>query len=354
MTSPTGDPIRLAIVGGGFIASVHAEAIRQIPGAQLTAVCARDVSKAEKLAGPSHARAYDSFEALLEAGVAEAVLIATPSGSHREHAVPALRAGHHVLCEKPLEIRVERVREMIAEAERNRRILAGFFPLRGGAAAQSVRAALDAGRFGRLTFVSARVKWWRDQAYYSGSSWRGTWALDGGGALMNQGVHAVDLLQWLGGEVTEVGARFGTLAHSGIEVEDTLAASLRFAHGGLGTIAAATSCFPGLDLVMEVSGDAGSAILRNDRIDFWSFRDERAEDTAIRENAAAGAIGGGSSNPQAISCEGHRRQIEDFCRAIRGQEHHIIDGREAGHAVAIIEAAYRSGRSGKFESVEKL
>jgi len=354
MEHSTKAPLRLAIIGSGNIAAVHAVAIGQVLDAKLTAVCARNVTKAAELAAEAGAQVFSTLEELLAANIADGVLIATPSGAHAEAALPALDAGLHVLCEKPLEINLERVRTMIATAERNNRILAGFFPLRGSMAASTIRAALDAGRFGRLTFVSARVKWWRDATYYADSNWRGTWALDGGGALINQGIHAVDLLQWFGGEVVEVGARAATLAHEGIEVEDTLAASLRFSHGGLGTLAAATSCYPGLDVILEVSGDNGTAILRNDRIEFWQFREEFSEDVAIRKNETAGAIGGGSSDPRAISPEGHRRQIEDFCKAIRGENHHVIDGRAAGRAVAIIEAAYRSSQSGKFELVEKL
>lgn len=347
-------PLTFAIVGSGNIATVHAAAVAQIPDAKLTALCTRNFSKAAALGLSPEVRLFSSVDELLAANVADALLIATPSGVHADATIPALESGLHVLCEKPLEINVARIRKMIAAAKNNGRILAGFFPLRFGAAALSIRSALDAGRFGRLTFVGARVKWWRDQSYYSDSGWRGTQAFDGGGALMNQGIHAVDLLQWFGGEVVEIGARAATLAHTGIEVEDTLAASLRFAHGGLGTIAAATSCHPGLDLVIEVSGDAGTAILRNDRIDFWKFRDERPEDAVICNNEAAGAVGGGSSDPRAISSEGHRRQIEDFCHAIRGEDSHIISGDEAARAVAIVEAAYRSSQSGKFEPVEKI
>ncbi len=343
--------MRLAIVGSGNIAATHAQAVEKIPEAILTAVCSRNAEKAARIAEAAQARVFTRLEDLLSEGVADAILIATPSGAHAESALPALRAGLHVLCEKPIEIHSKRIQEMIAEAERQSRILAGFFPLRGGVGAQTIRKALDEGRFGRLTFLSARVKWWRDQEYYSSSSWRGTWALDGGGALMNQGIHALDLLQWFGGGVARVAAQAATLAHEGIEVEDTLAASLQFSNGALGTIATATSCFPGLDVCVEVSGDAGTAILRNDSIEFWGFRDALPGDEVIRKNEAAGALGSGVSNPLVASCEGHRRQIEAFCRAIRGEAATIIDGREAGRAVAIIEAIYESAKTGKTQPV---
>ncbi|MFZ4778308.1 MAG: Gfo/Idh/MocA family protein, partial [Terrimicrobiaceae bacterium] len=331
-------PIRLAILGSGNIAATHAAAIARVPEARLVAVCSRNPEKATALAAPAKAQIFQSVDTLLAANIVDALLIATPSGAHTESVLPALRAGRHVLCEKPVEVQTARISVMIDEAERRGLLLAGFFPLRFGAGAVAIRRALDAGRFGRVTFLSARIKWWRDQDYYDASSWRGTWKLDGGGALMNQGIHAVDLLQWFGGAVTEVNAYSGTVAHPKIEVEDTLAASLRFAHGGLGTLSAATSCYPGLDLSLEVSGDAGTAVLVNDRIEFWRFHEELPEDESIRKNESAGSIRGGTSNPLAISSEGHRRQIEAFCRAIRGGDTaEIIDGREASRAVAIIE-----------------
>lgn len=347
--------VRLAIVGSGNIAATHAAAVAQVPEAVLTAICSRNLQKAAQLAEPAKALVFTTLDELLSSDAADALLIATPSGAHQESALPALLAGRHVLCEKPLEIHTSRIREMIAESERQRVILAGFFPLRYGAGAQAIRQAVNERRFGRKTFLSARIKWWRNPDYYDSSSWRGTWALDGGGALMNQGIHAVDLVQWFGGDAVEATALFGTLAHQEIEVEDTLAATLRFADGGLGIIEAATSCYPGLDLSVEVSGDKGTAILVNDRIDFWCFRDERPEDESIRANGYAGAIRSGTADPRAISIEGHRRQIKAFCRAIRGDKSAgIIDGREAGRAVAIVEAIYRAARSGKRESVSSL
>ncbi len=347
-------PLRLAIVGSGNIASTHAAAVKLVPDAELAAVCSRNEQKARELAQGSSAQVFDSVERLLAEGNVDALLIATPSGAHADSALPALRSGRHVLCEKPLEINSERVSSMIDEAERQGLILAGFFPMRVGAGAEAIYQAMKAGRFGRVTFLSARVKWWREMEYYSSSSWRGTHKMDGGGALINQGIHAVDLLQWIGGAVSDVSAYAGTLAHEGIEVEDTLSASLRFTHGALGTIEASTACYPGLDISLEVSGVNGTATLSNDRIEQWRFRDERPEDDAIRAGASSGLIKGGSSDPKMSSCEGHRRQIEDFCQAIRGDKSSIIEGREAARAVAIVETIYRSVSSRKSEPVHYL
>lgn len=343
--------VRLGLLGTGSIARTHAAAIALVPEARLSVICGRDLRKARDLAVPHQARATDSLAALAADPEIDAVLIATASGAHADGAIPILRAGKHVLCEKPLEVTTARVQSMLDAARQSDSVLAGFFPLRYGVAAQRIKEALHGNRFGGLTFVSARVKWWRDAGYYQSSSWRGTRRWDGGGALMNQGIHAVDLFQWFGGKPEEVLAYAGTLAHPGVEVEDTLCASVRFEHGALGTIAASTACYPGLDLCLEISGDRGTAVMENDRIACWKFAAELPGDDAIRRNASAGQVGGGASDPAAITCEGHRRQIAQFCRFLLGQPEEIIDGEEAAAAVSIVEAIYRSAQSGKSELV---
>jgi UDP-N-acetyl-2-amino-2-deoxyglucuronate dehydrogenase len=345
-------PLRIAIVGSGNIASTHAMALSLVPDVRLVAVCARNEKSGALLAEKAGARVFASVDELLSGGNFDAALIATPSGVHQDAVLPLLKAGRHVLCEKPLEIATSRVRAMLTAAEEAGVILAGFFPLRCGAGAQAIRDAVEVNRFGRMTFVSARVKWWRDGAYYGSSGWRGTWDLDGGGALMNQGIHAVDLLQWCGGPVREVSAFSGTLAHDGLEVEDTLAATLHFESGALGTLAATTSCYPGLPLSLEVSGDRGTAVLVDDKIERWSFAEEAPGDEIVRANGEAGQVRGGASDPRAISCEGHRRQIEGFCRSIREGVRDFIPATEAGRAVAIVEAIYEAARSGKTQPVQ--
>lgn len=348
------DPVRLAVVGSGNIASLHTQAIASTPLAQLTAVCARNRTKAKTMVENSSIPIYATIEELIASVDVDGILVATPSGIHHEAVITALRAGKHVLCEKPLEISTDRVARMIREAEISDRILAGFLPMRYGAGARAIRTALDKNRFGRLTAIGARIKWWRDQPYYSASQWRGTWDLDGGGALMNQGIHAVDLISWFGGPAEKAFGFASNLAHPGIEVEDTLTAVIQFESGCMGSISAATSCYPGLDLAIEVSGDKGTAILINDRIEFWEFCHPEETDQMIRDSAASSIIKGGSSDPKAISSAGHQHQIEEFCQAIRGEQITLIEGREAGRAVAIVEAIYRSTRSLKAETITNL
>lgn len=347
-------PVRLAVVGSGNIASLHIHAISSTPLAQLTAVCARNRAKAKTLVESSSTPIYATLEELIASVDVDGILVATPSGIHHEAVITALRAGKHVLCEKPLEISTARIEQMIREAEISDRILAGFLPMRYGAGARTIRTALDQSRFGRLTTIGARIKWWRDQPYYNDSRWRGTWGLDGGGALMNQGIHAVDLISWFGGPAKNAFGFASNLAHPGIEVEDTLTAVIQFENGCLGSISAATSCYPGLDLSIEVSGDMGTAILVNDRIEFWEFSNPEEADQMIRNGAATSTMKGGSSDPKAISSTGHQRQIEEFCQAIRGKQIALIEGREAGRAVAIVEAIYRSSRSLKAETITNL
>ena len=193
------------------------------------------------------------------------------------------------------------------------------------------------------------IKWYRTQEYYDKGGWRGTWKLDGGGALMNQGIHGIDLLQWLMGGVQEVTAMTATLAHERIEVEDTAVAGVRFANGALGTIEGTTGSWPGSAIRLEIGGTKGNVIMEDDVLVAWRFEDEQAADKEIRskygpQETKAGA---GAGDPRAISFEGHRRQFEDFVRAIRTKGKPFCSGEDARAAVAVITSIYRSAREGK-------
>ena len=340
------NPVRFALVGTGNIAGFHAEAIKQVVDARLVAAFSR--SNPTPFAQKYDCAAVTSLDELLARPDVDAVCITTPSGAHADPALAAMRAGKHVLCEKPLEITPARVDSMLQCAKETGRILAAVFQSRFGQGAQKVKQAVDTGRFGRITLASAYIKWWRTQDYYDSGAWRGTWELDGGGALMNQGIHAIDLLQWLVGMPVEVKATTALLAHDRIAVEDTAVAALKYESGALGVIEGATSVFPGWSKRIEISGDRGSVILEDDHIKFWQFADESPEDDAVRKGAAGGAnIGGGASDPKAISTEGHRRQIEDLCRAIRDNGQPAIAGADARRAVSLISAIYESAKSGR-------
>jgi len=338
--------IGFAIVGSGMISQFHADAISQVPGAELRAVYNRVPERAQVFATKNNCKIFSSLEELVRDPAIDAACITTPSGTHADIAVPFLEAGKAVLCEKPLDVTRDAVERIVAAEKRGGGVLAGVFQNRLGRGAQILKAAIDAGRFGRVTLCSAYIKWWRDQNYYSSSQWKGTWKLDGGGALMNQGIHAVDLLQWLAGLPEQVSAFSGTLAHT-METEDTVVASLKFPNGALGVIEAATSAWPGSDLRIEIAGDKGFATLTQDRITRWEFAEPKPEDEQIRSASDAGAIGGGAADPRAISTEGHRRLIEDLVGALREGRSPMIPGAEAGRSVALILAIYESARTGQ-------
>ena len=254
-----------------------------------------------------------------------------------------------MVVEKPLEVTLERCDRMIEAAARKGVQLAGIFPSRFHEVARVTRQAVDAGRLGRLTLANAYVKWYRSQEYYDEGGWKGTQRYDGGGALMNQSIHAIDLLQWLAGPVESVQALTATLAHQRIEVEDTAVALLRFANGALGTIEGATSVFPGFYKRIELLGAEGSIALEEENIVVWRFAAEHPEDDRVRERFQQSTnTGGGASDPAAIGFHGHQRQLEDLLRVLNGaQARPLVDGVEARKSVAIILSIYESARSGR-------
>jgi UDP-N-acetyl-2-amino-2-deoxyglucuronate dehydrogenase len=336
--------IGFAIVGTGTIAAFHARAIAATPGTELRAVHSRSAEKLRAFAAEFGGVPVEKLDDLLGRPDVDVVCVTVPSGLHGEISIRALEAGKHVLCEKPLEITTERIDLMSAAARKAGRILAGVFQSRLGAGAQRLRGAIESGRFGQLALCSAYVKWWRTPEYYSGSTWKGSRSLDGGGALMNQAIHAVDLLQWLVGMPTRVSAQVRTLVHK-MEMEDTAVACLEFPTGALGVIEAATSCYPGARLRIEIGGERGSVILEDDRILKWEFAAPQPGDEGVALGGSP-VIGGGASDPKAIAVEGHRLLVADLAEAIRLGRPPLIDSRGARNAVAIIEAIYLSAKSG--------
>jgi predicted dehydrogenase len=337
-------------VGCGMIAEFHTKAIQEIPGARVVAAYDMYAPSAEKIAkmAGGDCKVYDSIEAMLANPEVDVVSVCTPSGAHMEPAVQAAQAGKHVVVEKPMEITLPRCDAIIGACEKAGVRLCTIFPSRFGAANRALKKAIDDGRFGRLTLGDTYIKWWRTQAYYDSGGWRGTWKLDGGGALMNQAIHNVDLLQWLMGDVETIFAQTALLAHERIEVEDTAVAALRFKSGALGVIEAATSTFPGLLKRVEIHGEHGSARIEQDDVTLWSFAQEAPEDAAIHQTMkAATGHSAGASNPRGITHEGHRVQLADFLDAIDRGGQPFVDGPQGRKAVEIIRAIYHSARTGQ-------
>src|SRR4051812_36588534 len=349
-TERTQQPVGFAIVGCGMIAGFHARALAEVPGARVAAVVSRQLDRAQHFRQQQglDCAIYDNLAAALTRPDVHAVIVTTPSGAHQEPAVAAAQAGKHVVVEKPLEITLERCDAIIQACAQNRVQLCTIFPSRFGDANRALKAALDAGRFGRLTLGETTCKWWRPQSYYDEGGWKGTQALDGGGALMNQAIHNVDLLQWMMGPVAHVCGFTATLAHERIEVEDTAVACLRFANGGLGVIQATTSVHPGLPKTIGVHGDRGTVVIEQDDVIRWDFEPATPDDERIRQRfAQKTGASGGSSNPAAISHQGHARQLADFAEAIRTGRKPLVDGREGRKSVAIIEAIYQAAATGR-------
>jgi UDP-N-acetyl-2-amino-2-deoxyglucuronate dehydrogenase len=341
-----GGALGFAIVGTGMIAGYHARALRETAGARLVAVVSRSPERGQRFADEHGIPlVVPSVEALASRADVHVVNVTTPSGAHREPALAAIRAGKHVIVEKPLEVTPERADRIIELAEASGVKLATIFQGRFGAGAERVKAALEAGRCGRLALASVYVKWQRTAEYYA-TPWKGTWQLDGGGALMNQAIHGVDLLQWFAGLPSEVSGWIARRVHTGIEADDTTVANLRFPSGALGCIEATTAAWPGWSRRIELCGEHGSICLEDDHISRWEFARAEPGDEAVRALPRDTALGSGAGAAGGISLAGHLRQIRDFVEAVRDDRAPLIDGREGRKAVALVHAIYASARSG--------
>lgn len=335
------------IIGSGMIAKFHARAIADLADAKLVACHNRTAPKAEALAQEFSCAATTDLDSLLARDDIQVVTICTPSGAHAEPCVAAARAGKHVIVEKPLDVTRERCQTMIDACDQAGVKLATIFPSRFHRSSQLLKQAVQEGRFGQLALGDAYVKWFRTQEYYDSGAWRGTWELDGGGALMNQAIHSVDLLLWLMGPVVEVMAHTATVAHERIEVEDVATACVRFANGALGTIEATTAGYPGALKKIELTGSRGTAILEEEDIIKWEFAEQTEADARLRQEMLGRTkTGGGAADPAAIGHHAHAALFRDFLDAIAEDRSPIIDGREGMRSVELILAIYESARSG--------
>ncbi len=336
------------IVGCGMISRFHAKAVEEIRGAKIVACFDNFTASADNYAADIGCKAYHKLEDMLADPDVDIVTICTPSGAHMDPAVAAANAGKHVVVEKPLEITLKRCDAIINACSKNKVKLCTIFPSRFSAANQALKAAIDDGRFGRLTLGDTYVKWWRTQQYYDSGGWRGTFGMDGGGAYMNQGIHNVDLLYWLMGDVIEVAAFTDTLAHERIEVEDVGVATVRFANGALGVLEATTSAWPGLLKKTEIHGTTGSVIVEQDTILKWDFEKSSPKDRTVRTKLMGGASNtGGAADPSAISHAGHRDQLKDFIKSIETGSKPLVAGEDGRKSVELILAIYKSAWTGK-------
>jgi predicted dehydrogenase len=336
------------IIGTGMIARFHAAAIKEIRGASLVGCYNSTAAKAEKFAVDHACTAYASLDDMLANPKIDVVTICTPSGAHLEPGLVAAKAGKHLLIEKPLEVTLARCDKLIDACDKANVQLGTIFPSRYHESARTLKAAIDKNRFGTISLADAYVKWYRTQQYYDSGAWRGTWKLDGGGALMNQAIHTVDLLLWMMGPVKEVSAYTATRSHENIEVEDVAVASLRFESGALGVIEATTGAFPGSLKKVEIAGSLGTAILEEEDLIKWQFAKPTKQDEKIAaELSAKTKSGGGAGDPAAIGHVAHRELFKDFLSAIKSGKRSAIDGLEGRRSVELILAIYKSAKAGK-------
>ncbi len=337
------------IIGCGNIGPIHAASINVVRGAKLVGVADVRMETAKKLADQYGADAFDDYKEMLKRDDIHAISLCVPSGLRAEIAVDCAKAGKHILSEKPLDVTSKRIDKIIKATDDAGVNLGCIFQSRFAEGAEQIRAAIDQGRFGKIVLGDAYIKWYRSQEYYDSGAWRGTWKLDGGGALMNQGIHYIDLLQWFMGPVKSVYARTALVAHKDIEVEDLATAILEFESGAQGVIEGSTAVWPGLPARVEIHGTEGSAAMEDGKVVSWQFSKKKAVDKKI-EAAMAGdsALGSGAADPlSSLTIEGHRRQIADFTKAIQKGVQPAIQGREGRLAVALIEAIYKSAKTGK-------
>ena len=308
------------IIGCGMIAGFHAKAI-EAAGGELVGCYDKLPLAAERLAKEYNATPYQNLKEMLANPAIDIVTIGTPSGAHMDPAVMAAEAGKHVIVEKPLEVTLERCDRIIDACNKAGVTLSTVFPSRFHPSSTQLKKAIDAKRFGKLTLGDAIVKWYRTQEYYDSGSWRGTWALDGGGALMNQAIHSVDLLLWLMGPVEELTAITGLLAHA---------------------------AYPGYLKRIEIHGTTGSAMIEEEDIVTWDFAESAEEDAAIRESMLGKLSGGGgAADPAAISFKPHAKQFADVMKAIENGTKPLIDGYEGRRSVEVITGIYESARTGR-------
>ncbi|NGP45615.1 Gfo/Idh/MocA family oxidoreductase [Bacillaceae bacterium SIJ1] len=335
------NPKKVVIVGAGVISASHARAITAHQEAKLVAICDIEQEKAEKLAYEFKVeKTYTDYEEMFAQEAIDIVSVCVPSGLHAEVTIAAAQHGIHVLCEKPLDITSEKMSKMIDACKANNVKLGAVYQRRTLDAAIKTRKAIQEGKLGKLVLGDAYLKYYRSPEYYQSAGWRGTWEIDGGGALMNQGIHGIDLIQWMVGEVESVFAYTAPLVRH-IEVEDTAVIAVKYKHGAFGVIQGTTSVYPGQETRFELHGEKGSIIFGDSGFKQWAFIDRDEEIPQVSHTE------GGSHDPKAISNRGHAIFVNDMIQAIKEDREPLVSGEEARKAVDLLLAIYESARTGK-------
>lgn len=333
--------VNFAIIGTGVIAKYHALAIGLNPNAQVVAVCDMNEARAKEFAAEHHApKVFCDYHELLKDPEIHAVSICTPSGTHGEISIAAAKAGKHILCEKPIETKKEKIDELIREVEAHNVKMDCVYQRRYQEVPAKVKAALDSGVFGKVLMASVYMKYWRSPDYYKSAGWRATWEFDGGGCLMNQGVHGIDLICWFMGGVKKVNAITRTQLHN-IEVEDAAVAVVEYNNGAIGVIEGATCVNPANNCCFEIHCENGTISFDDEGVLRWVLNGEE-----VAVDGVAGEAGA-KSDPTKLSENGHSPMVNDLVSSILNDTEPSIGPKEARKAVDTILAIYQSSREGR-------
>lgn len=333
--------IGFGIIGCGAISKFHINAILSIQEAGLVGVYDPNTASMERVAEEYHTHAFASQEQLLLCAEIDVVCVLTPSGLHASIAMEVLKAGKHVVVEKPMALNLTDAEALIRLSEEKDLKVCVISQLRFSPAIQAVRRALQDGMLGNVVSASLSMKYFRDASYYTSSGWRGTWKMDGGGALMNQGIHGIDLLYYLAGPVRQLKAICKTQTRP-IETEDSAVAILEFENGAVGTLEGSTTCYPGYPRRLEICGDKGSILLEEDHIVRWDLPSPPA---SCHISAQPKPAEHGASNPTAISADGHIRQLRNMVHSILYGEPLLVNAKEGRKPLEIILAIYESSKT---------
>lgn len=358
--------LRSAIVGCGVIHTSHSDAIAYLgDDVVLVAVADENLERADRAGLALGVPSFHGLDALIAWGEFDILHVCTPSGFHATCGVKGALAGKHILCEKPIDVSLAAADNLIQTCAANQVKLEVVSQHRFSEGMQNLRQWVDQGQLGPLVYAEAVTKWYRTQAYYDSGGWRGTWDIDGGGALMNQGVHYVDQLRWIMGPVKSVAATMGTLSHARIEVEDVISATIAFENGAIGTLMASTSLVPGFNQSLEVYGAKGAVRVTNSKVHFAQFVTgeetqslwglDNVPDPLVQDGVWQGGLssdpqaisGQGSSDPRSISIAGHIAHLKDLITCIREDRTPFMDGVEARYALELIVGIYRSAKTGE-------
>jgi predicted dehydrogenase len=335
--------LNFALVGCGRIAKRHSELLgfNEIDGAKLVSVCDNVIDKANKIAEQFKVSAYQDMDEMMKSESIDVVVVLTPSGLHAEHVINLSKYGKHIMVEKPMALTVKDTENMIYACDVNNIKLFIIKQNRFNVPVVKLREALDAGRFGKLTLGTVRVRWARHQAYYDQDPWRGTWAMDGG-VLTNQASHHVDMLEWMMGDVESVFAKM-TTALADVETEDTAIVTLKFKNGALGIIEATTATRPtNLEGSISILGEHGTVVVGGvavNEMQTWVFEDEQEGDSSVLEEF--------SVNPPNVYGFGHQAYYEHVVDCIVNGSANLVDGLQGRKSIELISAIYESAETGK-------